>query len=115
MAEGRLTDITMDFAVNIIVTVDGIRGHSTLVDKLERSATAIGAHIREIKHSHNRGDYAVKLQAALKECYETEYWLELIQKARLLPADVCDLALRDCGAIRRMLSAALKTNKDIII
>jgi four helix bundle protein len=42
---------------------------------LERSATSIGANIHEANYAHGKPDFIAKLQIALKECYETEYWL----------------------------------------
>lgn len=48
---------------------------------MERSATSIGANIREAKYAQGRPDFVPKLQIALKEYYETEYWLELMHKA----------------------------------
>ena len=78
---------------------------------MERSATSIGANIREAKYAHSKPDFIAKLQIALKECYETEYWLELMQKAELLPEEVAKTYLHDCGSIRRMLIASVNTVK----
>ena len=54
MAENKLADLSMDFAVEILKMTDGIKGHYSLVNQLERSATSIGANIREAKYAHNR-------------------------------------------------------------
>ena len=56
----------------------------SILNQLERSATSIGANIREANYAHSKPDFAAKLQISLKECYETEYWLELMLKAELL-------------------------------
>ena len=56
-------------------------------------------------------DFVSKLQIALKECYETEYWLELMQKAELLPEETTKEFLHDCGSIRRILIASINTTK----
>ena len=111
MAENKLADLSTDFAVRILKLTDGMKGHYSLVNQLERSATSIGANIREAKYAHSRADFISKLQIALKECYETEYWLELIQKAELLPENTVKSYLHDCGAIRRMLIASINTAK----
>ncbi len=50
----------------------------SIVNQLERSATSIGANIREAKYAHSKPDFISKLQISLKECYETEYWLKLM-------------------------------------
>ena len=85
MAENKLADLSTDFAVKILRLTEEIKGHYSLVNQLERSATSIGANIREAKYAHSKPDFIAKLQIALKVCYESEYWLELMQKAELLP------------------------------
>ena len=90
---------------------DGIKWHYSLINQLERSATSIGANIREAKYAHSKADFISKLQIALKECYETEYWLELIQKSEIFNGDVVKVLLHDCGAIRRMLISSINTTK----
>jgi len=51
------------------------------------------------------------LQIALKECYETEYWIEISQKAGIIQEDLLNGLLHDCGVIRRMLIASINTAK----
>ena len=88
MAENKLADLSMDFAVKILRMTDDIKGHYSLINQLERSATSIGANIREAKYAHSKADFVSKLQIALKECYETEYWLELMQKSEIFADDI---------------------------
>ena len=114
MAENKLADLSMDFAVKVLKMTDDIKGHSSLINQLERSATSIGANIREAKYAHSKADFVSKLQIALKECYETEYWLELMQKSEILNDDVVKAVLHDCGAIRRMLISSINTTKSNI-
>ena len=111
MSENKLADLSMDFAVEILKLCDNIKGHYSIVNQLERSATSIGANIREAKYAHSKPDFISKLQISLKECYETEYWLELMQKADLLPEETVKAYLHDCGSIRRMLIASINTVK----
>ncbi len=111
MAENKLADLSMDFAVKILKMTDGIKGHYSLVNQLERSATSIGANIREAKYAHSKADFISKLQIALKECYETEYWLELVQKSEIFTDDILKSLLHDCGAIRRMLISSINATK----
>lgn len=112
MTENKLAELSMDFSVNILKLTDKLKGHYSLVNQLERSATSIGANIREAKYAQSRPDFISKLQIALKECYETEYWLELMQKAELLPTESAKEYLHDCGVIRRMLIASINTAKE---
>ena len=69
MAESKLAELSMDFAVKVLKLCDSIKGHYSLVNQLERSATSIGANIRESNYAHSRADFISKLQIALKECY----------------------------------------------
>ena len=112
MAENKLADLSIDFAVKTLKLTDNIKGHYSLVNQLERSATSVGANIREAKYAQSKADFVSKLQIALKECYETEYWLELMQKADLLPEEIVKTHLHDCGSIRRMLIASINTAKE---
>ena len=111
MAENKLADLSMDFAVKVLRMTDDIKSHYSIINQLERSATSIGANIREAKYAHSKADFVSKLQIALKECYETEYWLELIQKAEIFTQDIVKILLHDCGAIRRMLISSINTTK----
>ena len=112
MAESKLRDFTTDFAVKIMKLCETIKGHYSLVNQLERSATSIGANVREANYAHGKADFIAKLQIALKECYETEYCLELFVKADILNRDAAAELYTQCGTIRRMLIASCKTAKD---
>ena len=112
MAENKLADMSTDFAVQILNLTNGIKGHYSLANQLERSGTSIGANIREAKYAHSKADFIAKLQISLKECYETEYWVEIAQKANMISENVSKAVLHDCGSIRRMLIASINTAKE---
>lgn len=112
MAENKLADMSTEFAIQILKLTDTIKGHYSLANQLERSGTSIGANIREAKYAHSRPDFVTKLQIALKECYETEYWIEIAQKAELISENVSKNILHECGSIRRMLIASITTAKE---
>lgn len=111
-AENKLADLSTDFAVQILKLTDSIKGHYSLSNQLERSGTSIGANIREAKYAHSRPDFIAKLQIALKECYETEYWIEIAQRAGIISSDASRGILHDCGSIRRMLITSINTAKE---
>ena len=111
MAENKLADRSTEFAVAILKLTDGMKGHYSLTNQLERSGTSIGANIREAKYAHSRADFIAKLQIALKECYETEYWIEIAVKADIFEETFVGGILHDCGTIRRMLIASINTAK----
>ena len=77
MAESKLRELSTEFAVKIIKLCETVKGHCSLVNQLDRSASSIGTNIHEANYAHGKPDFIAKLQIALKECYETEYWLEL--------------------------------------
>ena len=111
MSESKLRDLSTDFAVRIIKLCETIKGHYSLVNQLERSSTSIGANIREANYAHGKADFTAKLQIALKECYETEYWLELFVKSDIIGKETVTQLFNQCGTIRRLLVASLNTVK----
>ena len=114
MSENKLADLSMDFAVELLKLCDNIKGHYSIVNQLERSATSIGANIREAKYAHSKPDFISKLQISLKEYYETEYWLELFVKSELLDRDTAKDIYNECGTIRKMLISSINTAKSNI-
>ncbi|MBQ7335821.1 MAG: four helix bundle protein [Clostridia bacterium] len=91
---------------------DNIKGHHSLVNQLERSATSIGANIHEANYAHGKADFVAKLQISLKECYETEYWIELFVKSDLIEREIAKELYHQCGTIRRILIASINTAKE---
>ena len=111
MKENKLVDMSMDFAIKILKCCESIKGHSSIVNQLERSGTSIGANIREANYAQGKKDFISKLQIALKECYETEYWLELFVKAEMLDKGTAKNLYSSCGTIRRLLISSISTAK----
>ena len=109
--ESKLRDLSTDFAVNVIKLCENIKGHYSLTNQLERSATSIGANIHEANYAHSKADFIAKFQISLKECYETEYWLELFVKSEIADRDTIKGLYNQCGTIRRLLIASINTAK----
>lgn len=101
----------MDFSVQVIKFCEQIKGHYSLVNQLECSAASIGANIREANYAHGRPDFIAKLQIALKECYETEYWIKLFVKSGIANRETVKGLYNQCGTIRRILISSLNTAK----
>ena len=112
MSNNILVDYSMEFSVLIVNICDGIKGKSALTNQLLRSGTSIGANIHEANYAQSKADFVSKLQIALKECYESEYWLELFSKTSMISSDVYAKAKNDCGKIRRMLISSINTTKE---
>lgn len=114
MAESVLRDKAKMFSKEIIFLCREMRMNhkeSVLINQLLRSATSIGANIHEAQYAQGTRDFISKLEIAQKECYETEYWLELLFETDCINEDKYRKVQNDCGAIRRMLIASLKTVK----
>lgn len=111
MRENKLADLTMDFSVKILELCEEIKGHYSLKNQIERSGTSIGANVHEANYANSRADFISKLQIALKECYETEYWLVLFSKAKVMDEEKIKKLYNQCGTIRRILVASINTAK----
>lgn len=115
MSDSQMRDNAKQFAKKIVFAVKDIRKEHrdvVLTGQLLRSGTSIGANIHEASYAQGRADFVSKLEIALKECFETEYWLELLYETGYLQESKCKELMRDCGALRRMLIASCKTTKD---
>ena len=112
MKENKLIDLSMDFAIKIIKLCETIKGHYSLVNQLERSATSIGANIHEGNYAHGKPDFIAKLQIALKECYETEYWIDLLEAIGSFSPNCKQELLQESGVIRRILVKSINTAKE---
>lgn len=111
MTESKLKDLSMSFAVDVLKFCADIKGHYSIVNQLERSATSIGANIHEANYAQSRADFISKLQIALKECYETEYWIELFVKSDLIDRSIAKAVYNNCGTIRKLLISSINTAK----
>ena len=73
----------------------------------------VGKNIERLRKEHGikQKDFIAKMQIALKECYETEYWLELLNRTEYINNDQYRSLLNTCGQIRRMLISSINTLK----
>jgi four helix bundle protein len=103
-----------EFAVNIIKLCKNIKEkerESILTNQLLRCSTSIGANLHESKYAQGTADFISKMQIALKECFESEYWLELLFKTDYIDENTYKSLLNRCGNIRRMLISSINTVK----
>lgn len=114
MAESVMRDKAITFAKQIILLCREIKEkhkESVLTNQLLRSGTSIGANLHEAQYAQGTKDFVSKLEIALKECHESEYWLELLYETGYIPNDQYKSLQNDCGSIRRMLIASVNTIK----
>ena len=114
MAESILRDKTKQFAKDVIFLCRRMKTEkkeAVLINQLLRSATSIGANVHEAQYAQGTKDFISKLEIAQKECYETEYWLEILYETDCMEENDYKQIHNSCGAIRRMLISSLKTIK----
>lgn len=102
MADSILRDTAKKFAKSIVFLSRKMKAQhkeAVLINQLIRSATSIGANIHEAQYAQGTKDFISKLEIAQKECYETEYWLELLfETGSMDEADYRPMQ-SDCGSI----------------
>ena len=112
MADSPLITKSKTFALEVIQVCKDLRVvkcESALINQFLRSGTSIGANIREAFYAHGKADFIAKLQIALKECSETEYWIELILESGYYHDKT---PLDKCTELKRILIASLNTAKE---
>ena len=90
MKENFLVDLSKQFAVDIVNLCTDIkenRKSNVLLNQVLRSGTSIGANIHEANYAASKADFINKFQIALKECYETDYWLGLFKDTHMITED----------------------------
>ena len=80
-----------------------------LSKQLLRSGTSIGANLAEAECGISKKDFLSKVYVALKECAESQYWLELLYKTDYLSQAEYESMQADCIELRKMLTATTKT------
>ena len=106
-----LREESICFAIEISDICDNINGCSVYVKQLLRCSSSVGANIHEAKYAQSRADFINKLEIALKECYETEYWLELLFRKHKIDETTYKNLNNKSGTIRRKLIASVTTAK----
>ena len=114
MSVSPLRDKSKEFAKEIVMLCRNIKStyrESVLTNQLLRSGTSIGANLHEAQYAQGTKDFISKLEIAQKECYETEYWLELLFETGYMSAEQYKALQNTCGSIRKMLIASITTIK----
>ena len=110
--KNKLREDAITFAIAISDICDDIKGCSVYVNQIVRSSSSIGANLHEAKYAQSKADFIHKLEISLKECYETEYWLELICRKGKLTQEKYKELRNECGSIRRRLICSITTAKE---
>ena len=115
MAQKTVQKKSFHFAVRIVnlcrLLRDG-QNEYILSKQLMRSGTSIGANVAEAQQAQSRPDFANKMNIALKEAYETNYWLRLLHETNYLSTKEYESIIADCLELERLLVAIVKTAKE---
>lgn len=115
--QNTIRNKSFDFAVRIVKGyqhLTDVKREFVLSKQLLRSGTAIGALVKEAEQAESKPDFIHKLNIALKEASETEYWLELLEKTNYLTEQQFSSLYKDCVELLKLLTAIIKTTRNNI-
>lgn len=108
-----ILDKSFEFALKIVdlykVLVSEQKEY-VLSKQLLRSGTSIGANTREGVVAQSRKEFISKMNIALKEAHETEYWLELLIQGNYI--EVNSTLLSDIDSLIRILTSIIKSTNE---
>ena len=110
-----LLDKSLAFAARIVKLYQYLvkeKNESIISKQIIRSGTSIGANANEAAYGVSPADFIAKMQIALKETAETEYWLRLLILTDYIEKSHGESMLNDCLEIKKILTASLKTAKE---
>ncbi len=114
MSKNYLLIYSEQFATNIEFLCQNTRASSNTIFQLRKSSSSIYANIREANYGQSKADMLSKFEIALKECNESEGWLQLLFNTNSIDEETFRNFRNLCGRIKRMLIASCKTLKDKI-
>ena len=115
MGKSIIQQKSRDFAIRIVGCYKFLteqKNEYVMSKQLLRCGTSIGANTRESKNAQSRMDFLNKLNIALKEADETEYWLDLLHETQYLDDKMYESINSDCVELIKMLTTAIKKLKE---
>ena len=112
---GAVQDKSRDFAIRIVKCYKYLTEQQkewVLSKQLLRCGTSIGANTRESRNAQSRPDFLSKLNVALKEADETEYWLDIIHATGYIDDAMYKSLEKDCGELIALLISIIKKLKE---
>ena len=111
MPKNYLLIYSEQLATDVELLCQNIKAPANTVFQIRKSSSSVYANIREANYGQSKADMLSKFEIALKECSETEGWLQLLFNAKVIDEDIYKSNRNLCGRIRRMLIASCKTLK----
>lgn len=112
MSETSIRESAIELTVEITELCSNIKAKSVFTNQLLRACSSIGANAHEAKYAQSRADFINKLEISLKECYETEYWLEILFRTGSLTEETYKKLKNQYGSLRRKLISSIKKAKE---
>ena len=112
MAKNYLLIYSEQLATDIELLCQNIKASSNTLFQIRKSSSSVYANIREANYGQSKADMLSKFEIALKECSETEGWLQLLFNTNGINEENYKNYRNLCGRIRRMLIASCKTLKE---
>ena len=115
MADSILRTKSKEFAKDIVILCRSLKHkgvESALINQLLRCGTSVGANVHEAQYAQGTKDFISKFEIALKECNESEYWLELLFETNSLTEPEFKFFQIKCIELRRMLVSLVTTLKE---
>ena len=106
---------SFQFAIRIVRLYQYLRSKKkefVLSKQLLRSGTSIGANIAEAQQAQSRADFLSKINIALKEAAETEYWLRLLRATDYMAEKEFRSIYDDCEQVKKLLVSIVKSTKE---
>ena len=97
--------------VNLCKFLQNEKQEYILYKQLFRCGTSIGANVAEAQQAQSRADFVSKLNIALKEACETDYWLRLLHETNYLTESAFQSVISDCRELEKLLISIIKTAK----
>jgi four helix bundle protein len=85
-----------------------------LSKQILRCGTSIGALVKEAEHAQSKPDFLNKMNVALKEANETEYWLMLLKDSNFIDEKSFISIQNDCIELIRLLASIVKSSKETL-
>lgn len=109
-----IRDKSYAFALRVVRAANHLQERKkefVLSRQLLTSGTSIGANVREAVHSQSRKEFISKLQIAIKEAFEAEYWICLLRDSSFFSQTQATSLLKDLSELQGLLTSIIKTSK----
>lgn len=113
--ESDIYDLSKAFAIRIINLYKFLcreKAEYVISKQLLRSGTSIGANVHEGKEAQSRSDFSSKMNIALKEARESEYWIDLLKESEYITEIEYNSLSADCSHVVAVLVKIVKATKD---